>query len=146
MLIWYLRCLSVRLQKKNNEDTEALVFLPNSLNLVQTSVLLKDKPVCMWLTNYYLICKIFRTLLPKSHFKVTRWLFNMSVIKRKIFEAKKLLKVFKFIDPLLIYIVVIYGLSQIYQWLYDVESVWQTFWEKVLDLLGKIAVKKYWSK
>jgi hypothetical protein len=54
------------------------------------------------------------------------------------FEMKNCLKVFKYIDPLFLYIVVIYGLSQIYQWLYDVESVWQTFWEKIQDLLGKI--------
>jgi hypothetical protein len=61
----------------------------------------------------------------------------MSEVKYK-FEMKNFLKVFKYIDPLFLYIVVIYGLSQIYQWLYDVESVWQTFWEKIMDLLGKI--------
>ena len=70
----------------------------------------------------------------------------MSAIKRKNIKMKKLLKVFDFIDPLLIYIVVIYGLSQIYQWMYDVGSVWQTFWEKVLDLLGKIVVENFYGK
>lgn len=50
---------------------------------------------------------------------------------------KNLFKVFRFIDPLFIYIVVIYCLSQIYQWLFGVESVWQAFWDEIQEILGK---------
>lgn len=50
---------------------------------------------------------------------------------------KNFKKVFKFIDPLLIYILVVYGLSQFYQWMFEVESVWQTIWERIQKVLGK---------
>jgi DNA-binding MltR family transcriptional regulator len=50
---------------------------------------------------------------------------------------KNLIKASKFIDPLFIYIVLIYGLSQIYQWLFQEESIWQKFWERIQDFLGK---------
>lgn len=55
---------------------------------------------------------------------------------------KSFMKVFKFIDPLLIYILVVYGLSQVYQRIFEVESVWQTFWERIQKVLGKKCDKK----
>lgn len=51
-------------------------------------------------------------------------------------KVKSLTKVLSFIDPLLIYIVVIYGASQVYQRVFDVESVWQTFWGSLQEALG----------
>lgn len=53
-------------------------------------------------------------------------------------KVKSVVKVFSyiFIDPLLIYIVAIYGLSRLYQYVFDVESVWQAFWERVQEVLG----------
>jgi len=51
-------------------------------------------------------------------------------------KVKNLIKIFNFIDPLFLYIVAIYGLSRIYQYVFDVNSVWQTFWDKTLEALG----------
>lgn len=51
-------------------------------------------------------------------------------------KVKNLTKVFNYIDPLLIYIVLIYGISQVYQYIFDVESVWQTFWGRLQKALG----------
>ena len=52
-------------------------------------------------------------------------------------KVKKLTKVLDFIDPLFIYIVGIYGLSQVYQRIYGVESVWQNFWDRIQEVLGE---------
>lgn len=50
---------------------------------------------------------------------------------------KKLLKVLNFLDPLLIYVALIYGLSKVYESIFQVESVWQGFWDKLQALLGE---------
>lgn len=52
-------------------------------------------------------------------------------------KVKSLKNIFNFIDPLLIYIAVIYGLSRVYQSVFEVGSVWQIFWEKILATLGR---------
>lgn len=52
-------------------------------------------------------------------------------------KVKSLKRVLSFIDPLFGYIVVVYGLSRAYQRFYDVESVWQTFWDRLQGFMGK---------
>lgn len=49
-------------------------------------------------------------------------------------KAKNLLSC---LDPLFYYIVAIYGLSRVYQYVYDIESVWQTSWEQIQEILGE---------
>lgn len=51
-------------------------------------------------------------------------------------KVKSFIKVFNHVDPLFIYIVVIYGISKVYQFVFDVESVWQTFWGRLQETLG----------
>lgn len=55
-------------------------------------------------------------------------------------KVNNFFKVFSyiFIDPLLLYIVLTYGLSKIYQYVFDVESVWQTFWDRLQEVLGEL--------
>lgn len=61
-------------------------------------------------------------------------------------KVKSFAKVFSyiFIDPLLIYIVATYALSRLYQYVFEVESVWQTFWERLQGLLGNVYIFRYY--
>lgn len=52
-------------------------------------------------------------------------------------KVKKLIEVFNLIEPMFLYIVVVYGITQVYQFVFDVESVWQTFWDKLREILGR---------
>lgn len=52
-------------------------------------------------------------------------------------KVKSLAKALVHLDPLFIYIVMAYGLGRVYQYVYDVESVWQTFWNRLQEALGK---------
>lgn len=53
-------------------------------------------------------------------------------------KVKNLAKALVHLDPLFIYIVAAYGLGRVYQHVYDVESVWQTFWNRIQEALGKV--------
>jgi hypothetical protein len=52
--------------------------------------------------------------------------------------SKKFSKVLNFIDPLLIYVVVVYGLTKVCENIFAVESVWQVLWDKLQIVLGKL--------
>lgn len=55
------------------------------------------------------------------------------VLKMKVSGVKK---IFNHIDPLFLYIIIAYGISQLYQFVYREESVWQAFWDKIRLRLG----------
>lgn len=52
-------------------------------------------------------------------------------------KVKTIIEVLQLIDPLFLNIVVVYGLSQVYQFTFGVDSVWQTFWDRIQDALGE---------
>lgn len=45
-------------------------------------------------------------------------------------------KIFNHVDPLILYIIITYGISQVYQYVYNEKSVWQAFWDKIRLHLG----------
>lgn len=61
-------------------------------------------------------------------------------------KVKNLLKVFNFIDPLFLYIVALYVLSSAHKFFYQTESVWQTSWNRIQDVLGKMFLQKVQNK
>jgi fatty acid hydroxylase domain-containing protein 2 len=42
----------------------------------------------------------------------------------------------KFVDPLLIYIVAAYGVSEVCEFFFQVDSVWQSLWSTIQETLG----------
>lgn len=54
-------------------------------------------------------------------------------LKMKVSNVKK---IFNHIDPLFLYIIIAYGISRVYQFVYNEESVWQAFWDKIRLRLG----------
>lgn len=54
-------------------------------------------------------------------------------LKMKVSSVKK---IFNHVDPLFLYIIIAYGISQVYQFVYREESVWQAFWDKIRLRLG----------
>lgn len=56
-------------------------------------------------------------------------------LKRKM-KVSSVKKIFNHVDPLILYIIIAYGISQVYQYVYNEKSVWQAFWDKLRLLLG----------
>lgn len=54
-------------------------------------------------------------------------------LKMKVSSVKK---IFNHVDPLILYIIIAYGIGRVYQYVYQEESVWQAFWDKIRLLLG----------
>lgn len=52
-------------------------------------------------------------------------------------KPKMFLKVFNFVDPLLLYYIVIYVVSKIYELVFNTESLWQELWNKIQNTFGK---------
>lgn len=52
-------------------------------------------------------------------------------------KYKTVIKVFNYVDVWFLYIALIYGVSKVYQFMFDVESVWQTSWDNLQVQLGK---------
>lgn len=52
-------------------------------------------------------------------------------------KYKTVIKVFNYVDVWFLYIALIYGVSKVYQFMFAVESVWQTSWDNLQVQLGK---------
>lgn len=50
---------------------------------------------------------------------------------------KKLLRVFSHIEPFLIYTSCVYFIGRVYQWIFNCESLWQSAWNKFMDIFGE---------
>lgn len=125
-----------------------IVGLSESYEFIKTSFWdsFPDVSMSEYGINNSLAIKLVSVQIIRFLKKLSLWVFYslwmlqlIQFTTRKPKRMKGFLRIFNFVDPLLLYFVLIYGVCKVYQIIFETGSIWQILWDGLSDALGKVS-------